>query len=252
MAALTGGVVMPLLDHFRKPADRVPWQSIHGGWVSELAVRLNAILPPGYIALNNMSLGGGLEIDIGIEEEDDPLLPSSTTNGGGTAVATTRAVYVTPPVTGTAQYEFPDTTEVRVTNEETGQLVGAVELISPGNKDRGAKRDMFLAKCLDYLAGGTCVVIVDVISARRANLHNEVVAKLGADNLALPEEVSLYAATYRPIIRKKKMNVDVWVNPLKIGEVIPTMPLRIVAGLFVPVEFEETYVATCRGRKLEV
>ena len=86
----------------------------------------------------------------------------------------------------------------------------------------------------------------------RPNLHNEIVARLGADALALPEEAHLYAATYRPIIRKKKMNVDVWVTPLQIGEVLPTMPLRVVAGLFVPVELEDTYVAACRGRKLRV
>lgn len=243
---------MPLLDHFRKPASRVPWRSIHTGWISELAKRLNSLLPPGYIALDTMSIGGGLEIDIEIEEEDEPPPPPAGLRGGGTAVAAAPAVYTPPPATGTAQYEFPDTIEVRVTSEETGQLVGAVEFVSPGNKDRGAKRDMFLAKCLDYLAGGACVVVVDVISSRRANLHNEIAATLGAENLALPEEVSLYAATYRPIIRKKKMNIDVWVNPLRVGEEIPTMPLRVVAGLFVPVELEETYAAACRGRKLDV
>jgi hypothetical protein len=251
METPNGGLWMPLLDHFHKPASRVPWRSIHTGWISELAKRLNSILPPGYIALDTMSIGGGLEIDIGIEEEEDPLPPTPSATGG-TAVATARAVYAPPPVTGTVRYEFPDTMEIRVTSEDTGQLVGAVEFVSPGNKDRGAKRDMFLAKCLDYLAGGACVVVVDVIAARKANLHNEIVTRLGADTLALPDAVSLYAATYRPIIRKKKMNVDVWVNPLQIGEVIPTMPLRIVAGLFVPVELEETYAAACRGRKLQV
>lgn len=243
---------MPLLDHFRKPASRVPWPSIHSGWVGHLAERVNTLLPPGYIALDSMSLDGGLEIDVGIEEEEEPPPPQTGASSGGTAVAAAPAVYTPPPATGTAQYEFPDTIEVRVTNEETGRLVGAIELISPGNKDRGAKRDLFLAKCLDYLAGGACVVIVDVITARRANLHNEIVTKLGADNLALPDEAFLYAATYRPIIRKKKMNVDVWVNELKVGEVLPTMPLRVVAGLFVPVELEETYAAACRGRKLSV
>lgn len=161
-------------------------------------------------------------------------------------------MYAPPSATGTAQYEFPDTIEVRIENEETRQLVGAVELISPGNKDRGAKHDMFLAKCLDYLAGGACVVIVDVITECHKNLHNEMVATLGADALALPDEEHLYAATYRPIIRKKKMNVDVWVNPLQVGAVLPTMPLRVVAGLFVPVELEDTYAAACRGRKLIV
>jgi hypothetical protein len=199
-----------------------------------------------------MSIDGGLEIDIGIEEEDEPSPPTPGANGGGTAVATARAVYTPPPATGTVRYEFPDTMEIRVTSEETGQLVGAVEFVSPGNKNRSAKRDMFLAKCLDYLAGGACVVIVDVIASRRANLHNEIAARLGADTTVLPEDTSLYAATYRPVIRKKERNVDVWVNPLRIGEPLPTMPLRVVGGLFVPVELEETYVAACRGRKLDV
>lgn len=242
---------MPLLDHFRKPVSRVPWASVHSTWISELATRLNAALPPGYIALNNFSLGGGLEIDIGIEEEENPV-PVPSRDDGGVAVVAARAVYAPPAATGTARYEFPDTVEIRVEDEDTRQLVGAVELISPGNKDRGAKRDMFLAKCLDYLAGGACVVIVDVITERRANLHNEIVTKLGADALVLPDDEHLYAATYRPIIRNKKLNVDVWVNPLQIGAVLPTMPMRVVAGLFVPVELEETYAATCRGRKLDV
>ena len=111
---------MPLLDHFRKPAARVPWRSIHSGWISELAKRLNSILPPGYIALDTMSIGGGLEVDIGIEEEDEPAPPLKDAIGGGTAVATARAVYAPPPVSGTALYEFPDTMEIRVTSEDTG------------------------------------------------------------------------------------------------------------------------------------
>ena len=241
---------MPLLDHFHKPASRVPWRSIHSGWIAHLAERLNAILPPGYLALDTKSLGGGLEIDIGIEEDD--LIPVPAADGGGTAVAAARAVYAPPPAIGTTQYEFPDTVEIRVENESSGQLVGAVELISPGNKDRGEKRELFLAKCLDYLAVGACVVIVDIVTERHANLHNKIVERLAADTLALPEDTHLYAATYRPIIRKKKMNVDVWVNPLQIGAALPTMPLRVVAGLFVPVELEETYAAACRGRTLIV
>lgn len=242
---------MPLLDHFHKPTSRVPWRSIHTGWLAALTVRLNAILPQGFIALDTMSIDGGLEVDVGIEEEDDPPARATGSSGGGAVVAAAPAVYAPPPATGTALYEFSDTMEIRVTNEDTGRLVGAIEFVSPGNKDRGAKRDMFLAKCLDNVAGGACVVIVDVVTARRANLHNELATTLGAENLALPDEVSLYAATYRPIIRKKKMNVDVWVNALQIGSALPTMPMRIVAGLFVPVELEDTYVAACRGRKLQ-
>jgi len=245
---------MPLHDHFRLPGSRLPWSSLHTGWIGHLAERVNSHLPAGYIALDSVRIDGGLEVDVGIEEEYDSIPGASTSNGGGgTAVATTQAVYIPPAATGTAEYQFPDVIELRVSSESEARLVGAVELVSPGNKDREVKREAFLAKCIDYMAGGVCVVIVDVITERHANLHNEIVTRIGGpEALHLPEEVSLYAATYRPIIRKKKFQVDVWVNTLKIGEVLPTMPLRIVAGLFVPVELEDTYVAACRGRKFLV
>ncbi|HEY1190205.1 MAG TPA: DUF4058 domain-containing protein [Gemmata sp.] len=245
---------MPLHDHFRPPGSRLPWRPLHSGWLGHLAERINSYLPEGYLALDTMSIDGGLEVDVAIEEELDPEPGADEPNaGGGTVVATTRAVYTPPPATDTAHYQFPDVIELRVTSEREGRLVGAVELVSPGNKDRGAKRDMFLAKCLDYLAGGACVVIVDVVTPRRANLHNEIVERLGGpDSLVLPEETNLYAATYRPIVRKRKFDIDVWVNPLSVGAELPTMPLRVVAGLFVPVELETAYAAACRGRKFDV
>ncbi|MBY0458441.1 MAG: hypothetical protein K2V38_13965, partial [Gemmataceae bacterium] len=94
---------------------------------------------------------------------------------------------------------------------------------------------------------------VDVITNRQANLHNDLVERLGGpDSLLLPEGGPLYAATYRPIVRKNKYDVDVWVNPLKVGENLPTMPLRIASGLFVPVELEAAYAAACLGRKFRV
>ena len=99
MTAPNGGPPVPLLDHFRKPASRVPWRSIHSGWIGHLAERVNTLLPQGYIALDTMSIGGGLEIDIGIEEEDEPGPPLTGAERGGTAVATARAVYTPPPAT---------------------------------------------------------------------------------------------------------------------------------------------------------
>jgi hypothetical protein len=250
---------MPLHDHFHLPGSRLPWETLHGGWLSELAGRINEYLPDGYIALDRMRIDGGLQVDVGVEEgyEDPPVDSDETngTNGGvGAVVATARSVYTPPDATGTAEYQFPDVVELRVLSDRSeGRLVGAVELVSPGNKDRGTKRDAFVAKCIDYIAGGACVVVVDVITERRSNLHNEIVARIGGSAaLELPEDVFLYAATYRPVIRKKKSQIDVWVNPLTVGGVLPTMPLRLVGNLFVPVELEWAYTEACRRRKFLV
>jgi hypothetical protein len=247
---------MPLRDHFRTPqGTRLPWESVHSGWIAEIAGRLNELLPDEYVALDRMRIDGGLEIDIGVAEGEEGEVVGGTNgvNGhGGTAVATARAVYAPPAATGTVPFDFPDVAEVRVfTNRGEGKLVGAIELVSPGNKDRGVKREAFVAKCLDYLAAGASVVIVDVVTERHANLHNEMVQRLAAPTtLELPDESNLYATSYRPVVRKKRSEIDVWMTPFAVGDVLPTMPLRLVGDIFVPVELEATYTEACRRRRL--
>ena len=49
--------------------------------------------------------------------------------------------------------------------------MAAIELISPGNKDRVGKRRLFAAKCATYLSRGIGLILVDVVTSRAANLH---------------------------------------------------------------------------------
>ena len=46
------------------------------------------------------------------------------------------------------------------------------------------------------------------------------------------------------------LQIDVWAQSCAVGTVLPTMPLRLTGDLFVPVEFEATYLETCRQRRL--
>ncbi|MDY3562310.1 DUF4058 family protein [Gemmata sp. JC673] len=242
---------MPLHDHFRPPDNRLPWEPLHSGWLSELAGRINERLPEGYVALDRVRIGGGLEIDLGVEELLSGPGAGSEVPAGGVATATTRATYAPPAASGSAEYTFPDLLELRVTSATgDGRVVGAVELVSPGNKDRGTKREAFVGKCLDYLAGGAAVVIVDVVTDRRANLHNDIAERVGAPSeLMLSAESFLYAAAYRPVRRGKRTQIDIWVSPLAVGTPLPTMPLRLVGNVFIPVELEWAYVEACRRRR---
>ena len=75
---------------------------------------------------------------------------------------------------------FPDDIEVQVFATVTGAtLVGAIELVSPGNKDRPETRRAFAAKCVSYLTRGIGLIVVDIVTNRLANLHNEVIGLLG-------------------------------------------------------------------------
>ncbi len=104
---------------------------------------------------------------------------------------------------------IPDTFEVRILSTETGpKLVAAIELISPGNKDRATERRAFATKCASYLYQGVSLIIVDIVTSRRANLHNEILRVMEASDTAnLPSEVSLYAVAYRPLRRDGKEEI---------------------------------------------
>jgi hypothetical protein len=246
---------MPLLDHFHRPIkNRLPWESLHSGWIAAIAERLNSLMPPEFIALDRMRTEGGLEIDIGTVEENEAELSLGQNGviGNGKSVAMLPTVYIPPPATGTAPFELPGIVEVRVFRDrDERKLVGVIELISPGNKDRAEKREAFVAKCLDYLNAGASLVILDVVTERHACLHNELVQLLSVpDSVVLSEESLLYSAAYRPVIRENRSEIDIWVNSFQVGDVLPTMPLRLIDDLFVPVELEATYMEACRGRRL--
>src|SRR5205085_725706 len=60
---------------------------------------------------------------------------------------------------------FPDDIEVQVFATTAGAtLVAAIELVSPGNKDREEARRAFAAKCAGYLTRGVGLVVVDVVT----------------------------------------------------------------------------------------
>src|SRR5438046_4250675 len=95
---------------------------------------------------------------------------------------------------------FPDEIEVRVLATRTGAtMVGAIEFVSPGNKDRPAARRAFAAKCASYLQQGIGLVIVDVVTERPANLHDELIRLMELpEAFRFPSPPLLYVVSYRP------------------------------------------------------
>ena len=129
-------------------------------------------------------------------------------------------------------------------------LAGALELVSPANKDRPAHRDAFVSKCATYLQQGVGLVIVDVVTDRRANLHDELLARLQASGVA-PWEAALYAVSYRPVNRAGQASLDMWQTIVRaVGHSLPTLPLWLRGHLCVPVDLDATYHRTCREQRL--
>jgi hypothetical protein len=242
---------MPLLDHFRPPIHpRHGWEAFHSNWATRLADALNdRWLPPEFFAEEHTHGNARLEIDVASYEGP----PSSPAPANGPATATAPAAVWSPPqAQRTMPAVFPETFEVRVFSTLAGAtLVAAVELVSPGNKDRAEERLAFANKCANYLTQGVALVVLDVVTNRRANLHNETMRLLrAAPDLDMPDDVDLYAVAYRPVLRDERPEIDLWFARCALGAELPTMPLRLTGDLFVPVEFEATYQEACRHRRL--
>ncbi len=241
---------MPLLDHFQAPIyPRHAWESFHSNWATRLADILNdRWLPPEYLAEETRHGGARLEIDVATYHE--PTTPRPV-NGQSTATLAAPA-WSPPQAQGTMPAVFPPTFEVRVFSTlASNSLVAAIELISPANKDRADERRAFACKCASYLHQGVSLVIIDIVTNRRTNLHNELMQLLQADaSLLLPETMELYAVAYRPVLRHDKPEIDLWWEPCILAAELPTMPLRLLGDLFVPVEFEAAYQEACRHRRL--
>lgn len=239
---------MPLRDHFRSPVnDQHAWNELHGGWPMMLVRQLFDILPAGYVAAPSVHVGQLFEIDVSTFELDESAATGQLTGvtNGGTATATVP----TPTQTLEADLADQDEFEVRVYDADRGrQLVAAIELVSPANKDRPENRRAFAAKVATLLQKDVCVSIVDLVTIRQFNLYADLLALIGVTDPQLdPTPPHLYAVTIHPRKRPARRSLlDVWHYPMTIGQPLPTLPLWLAPDLRVLLPLEPSYEETCR------
>jgi Protein of unknown function (DUF4058) len=238
---------VPLLDHFHPPlAPTRHWESFHVNWAGAIADALNeSLLPEGYFAEEHAQIGARVEIDVATFRG-----PETSPHPAGATATLPRRVWVPPAPTIVVPAAFPDSFQVLIfENEGGGRLVAAIELVSPGNKDRTAERQAFAIKCASYLCRGIGLIVIDIVTSRRANLHDEIMRLLGHET-PLPPDAALYAVAYRPIVRDSQEQIEIWPSHLEIGRSLPVLPLALNAELALPIDLETTYTAACQRRRL--
>ena len=139
-----------------------------------------------------------------------------------------------------------DTFEVRILDEERdSRCVAVVDLVGPGNKDQPSNRQAFARKCVEYLRQGVSIVVVDVVTGSRYNLHDELLSLL---ELAEPrfggEYAGACAVAYRPVESDDRGRLEMWEETFALGSPMPSLPLWLKPELAVPVELEATFQET--------
>jgi len=243
---------MPLFDHFHgQIAKEHEWETFHIRWGVALADDLNRRLPKRFIASAPMHLGPYVSADVAerewLSQNDEVANGNKSLNGNGVAVATEVEVYE-PPATDLAMPStFPNEYLVEVRDTlKASRVIGVIELVSEANKKERSEREQFAAKCLSYLGKGIGLVVVDIVTSRHWNLHNEMVRLAEHDDkFLLPDDEWIYATAYRPVHRNNEDLVDLWRWPLAIGGVLPAVPLALKGYGCVRLDLEATYIEAC-------
>ncbi len=227
-----------LRDHFNPPLSlRRHWHSFHHAWATYIAADLNRLLPEGYFAEPNIQFG--IEIDV-----------AALSDAGAAQGSMVRSWAVPAPTRSIPLPLLTDVVEVLVFQREAGPVLeGAIELVSPANKDRPAHRDAFVSKCAGLVQQGIGLLIVDVVSNKDANLHNDLLERLRPPEW-IAMESRLYVCAYHPVERDGSPTLDYWQEPLALGESLPTMPLFLKGGFVLPVDFDATYGRTCEEQRI--
>lgn len=231
---------MALRDHFRPPlSTRRHWHSFHNAWSTYLADDLNQSLPEGYFAEPNAQFG--IEIDVAAFSEQIPI------NSERKTLESQEWTLSSP--TATLPFQLTtDIVEVQIFNTQAGPtLVGAIELISPSNKDRPAQRSAFTSKCQTYLQQGIGLIIVDIVTTLNANLHNELMNRL---NLQIDRlDARLYAVAYQ-VTQNESPYINLWQEMFTVGGSLPILPLFLKGGFYLPINLEQTYHYTCVRQRI--
>ena len=232
---------MPLLDHFHPPLyKRPPWSSVTTMWAAELVRWLNRTLPAGeFIAYPTLHLGTQVEADVA-EYDLRAEGANGHRNGSGVALA---AQPDAPPAVATIAAIFPDVMEVRVgTTRDEWDLCGVIEIVSEANKKELAEREAFVFKCAAYLQRGIGVIVIDVVTNRLANLHNQLMQLIGGlTPPLLPATTPNYVAAYQPVHRAERNEIDLWPYAVAVGSPLPSAPFSLRRGPTVVVDLESTY-----------
>ncbi|MBI2804866.1 MAG: DUF4058 family protein [Planctomycetes bacterium] len=225
---------MPLLDHFHPPlSERRQWHAFHSVWASVIALDLNRQLPAGYFADPNVEFN--IEIDVAAFEEQGAK--------NGFASWTPPAPTLTAPMA-----LVTDVVEIAVYNSEAGPvLVGAIELVSPANKERPQTRDAFVSKCASYLQQAMGLIVVDLVTSRKADLDAALVQRV-TDLTVTPSD--LWAAAYRPGLHGEEPTFETWHHPLALGDSLPTLPFWLKNGPCIKLDLEATYAHTLQQQHM--
>jgi hypothetical protein len=111
------------------------------------------------------------------------------------------------------------------------------------------KHEAFVSKCASYLQQAIGLVVVDVVTNRKADLHAELLERVTGVTAVRSE---LWAAAYRAWQIGEQTNLQAWHHELALGDPLPTLPFWLKNGPCIKLDLDATYMRTLQEQRMLV
>jgi hypothetical protein len=217
---------VPLHDWARVHA--AIFHDFHHGWVADLRRALQRdILPRDYYALlANLADGVG------------PGAADLVRPGGGLDVAD-KLVTSGIRITDEPKWFALNAKAVTVRRAKNHQVVSAVVIVSPGDKDSAESTQAFVRKAKELLTAGVHLTVIDLFPPGPHNpggIHPLIWCEESDDTVRIVLSKTLSLASY---VGGPK--AEAYLESVAIGDRIPDTPLFLATDLYVEVPLERTY-----------
>jgi hypothetical protein len=206
------------------------------------------------VAAPRVHLGSRAEVDVASFERAAFNIDASKHQRSDDRDAVATATWVAQKPTLEIETELGDFDEYEIRVYDASRdrrLVAAIELISPGNKDRPENRQQFVSECAALLRQQVSVVLVDIVVSKNFNLYAELLRLFGHDDRSLGfDPPSIYAVACRWTPRGTKNYFEAWNYPLANGQALPVLPLWLSETVSVPLDLETSYEKTCQDLRI--
>ena len=132
--------------------------------------------------------------------------------------------------------------EAGVVRHRLGRVVAVIEIVSPGNKSSRTSLRKLTEKAYQLLQQEIHLVIVDLfppLPRDPQGVHKAIWDNICEEPFGLPADKPLTGAVYYAGVPK-----TAYVDPVAVGDPLPSPPIFLDTGFYVPAPLETTYQTT--------
>ena len=218
---------MPLHDW----RDDRGWDSLHIVWQAQLLEWVQPRLPAGYRAY----LCGVPALTVDTPNGRPDL---NVRNWNPPPDRTADAAAVEPDAETVATLTLDPLRVLQI--DLHGQLIAAIELVSPANKDRPDSRERYTSRYFGYIHNAVHLLLIDVLPLPLGfSFADAVAANAGIDQPPCPVPFAVSYRVGEPV--PEGTLIARWVRPFAIGDALPTIPLALNVHQSILIDLEHTY-----------